>query len=114
MPVFKFFVEVLISLNYFHFGKCPRRDSQYFEKRRGMKGKTVKLKLRDSDFETYTRQVTLTESIQLSSEISEAALELLKVELSGASKFRLVGVGISGFRSLENQEDEVQLKLKGL
>ena len=82
--------------------------------RRGMKGKTVKLKLRDSDSETYTRQVTLTESIQLSSEISQAALELLKVELSGASKFRLVGVGISGFRSLENQEDEVQLKLKGL
>lgn len=81
--------------------------------RRGMKGKTVKLKLRDSDFETYTRQVTLTESIQLSSEISEAALELLKVEISGASKFRLVGVGISGFKSLENQEDEIQLKLKG-
>jgi len=81
--------------------------------RRGLKGKTVKLKLRDSDFKTYTRQVTSTESMQLSSEIAESALKLLNLELLGDSKFRLVGVGISGFKSLENQEDEIQLKLKG-
>ena len=79
----------------------------------GMSGKTVRLKLRSSDFITYTRQKTLTESVQLSSEIVEVALDLLKRELGVGEKFRLLGVGVSRFDLLENDGDVIQFRLSG-
>ena len=79
----------------------------------GMSGKTVKLKLRSSDFLTFTRQKSFTEAIHLSSEVAEIALDLLKRELTVGEKFRLVGVGVSGFDLLENAGDVIQLRLSG-
>ena len=80
---------------------------------RGMRGKTIKLKLRSSDFTTFTRQLSLREPVQLSSEISEAALQLLERELSSGTRYRLLGVGVSGFDSSENEDNMIQLRLSG-
>jgi DNA polymerase-4 len=65
--------------------------------RQGLQGKTVKLKLRLSDFTTFTRQRTVRFPVQASSEIAEEARLLLQAELGDGKKFRLVGVGVSGF-----------------
>ena len=80
---------------------------------RGISGKTVKLKLRSSDFITSTRQRSVLEPIQLSSEIADVAVDLLNHELYKKNSYRLVGVGVSGFGSLENSQDAMQLRFKG-
>ena len=80
---------------------------------RGVRGKTVKLKLRSSDFVTVTRQRSVTEPVQLSSEIADIAIDLLSQELNQKNSYRLIGVGVSGFDSLENSQDAMQLRLEG-
>ena len=65
--------------------------------KKGISGKTVKLKLRTSNFETFTRQISFMDPVQLSFEISEYATKLLEQEISEGMKFRLLGVGVSGF-----------------
>lgn len=67
-------------------------------------GKTIKLKLRLSDFTTFTRQATLPAPAQAPEIIADAAVELLKPELRDGRKFRLVGVGVSGFDDPERFE----------
>ena len=80
-----------------------------------IRGSTVKLKLKRSDFTTLTRQKTLLEKVQISSEIAESALELLNYELKNSDeKYRLIGVGVSGFSSAESLHDEMQLRFEGL
>ena len=65
--------------------------------RRGLQGRTVKVKLRLSDFTTFTRQKTMGEPIQASDQIAEAASGLVRAEVGPGRLFRLVGVGVSGF-----------------
>ena len=80
-----------------------------------IRGRTVKLKLKRSNFTTLTRQKTLLEKVQMSSEITESALELLNYELKNSDeKYRLIGVGVSGFSSAERLHDEMQLRFEGL
>lgn len=69
--------------------------------RKEMTGRTVKLKLRLSDFTTFTRQRTLDEPVQSSEEIADAAVALLQKELQPGRMFRLIGVGVSGFEAIE-------------
>jgi DNA polymerase-4 len=66
----------------------------------GLKAATITLKLRDSSFTTISRQTTLDEPADLTEEIYEAALVLLRRELHG-QKIRLVGVTASNFRDRE-------------
>ena len=80
---------------------------------RGVRGKTVRLKLWCSDFVTFTRQRSVTEPVQLSSEIADIAIDLLSQELNQKNSYRLIGVGVSGFDSLENSQDAMQLRLEG-
>lgn len=83
--------------------------------RDGLEGRTVKVKLRLSDFTTFTRQKTLSEPVQSADVIAQAASELLGAELRPGRLFRLVGVGMSGFDE-EPQHQEVmpvQLRLTG-
>jgi len=68
-----------------------------------LKGRTVKMKLRLSDFTTFTRQQTLSEPVDSPEEIGRAASTLLRKELFEGRKFRLVGVGVSGFENTEEQ-----------
>ena len=77
----------------------------------GMRGRTVKVKLRLADFTTFTRQSTLDAPVDSAEEIAEAAGRLLRAELGPGRLFRLVGVGVSGF-DLRPQE-AVQTKLAG-
>ncbi len=59
-------------------------------------GKTVKLKLRWSDFTTITRQVTLPTPTDNEEEIGKAALKLLHAVRKPNQFVRLIGVGVSG------------------
>ena len=65
--------------------------------RNGIKGKTVKLKLRLADFTTFTRQSTLPYHTSDEDPIKEAAWALLAAELEPGRTFRLLGVGVSNF-----------------
>jgi DNA polymerase-4 len=66
----------------------------------GLKAATITLKLRDSSFTTITRQTTLDVPGDLTEPIYDAALVLLRRELSG-QRIRLVGVTASNFRDRE-------------
>ena len=83
--------------------------------RRELWGRTVKVKLRLSDFTTFTRQVTLAEAVQASDQIAEAAGVLVRNETGPGRTFRLVGVGVSGFHeSREQRKPVVQPRLPGI
>ena len=65
--------------------------------RNGLKGRTVKLKLRLSDFTTFTRQTTLPCHTDSEEQIKDAASKLLELELEPQRTFRLLGVGVANF-----------------
>ncbi len=77
----------------------------------GLRGRTVKLKLRLADFTTFTRQRTLPSPEASPDSISGAAKALLERELQPGRLFRLVGVGVSGFDVPETAP--VQPRLSG-
>ena len=76
-----------------------------------LRGSTVKLKLRWSDFTTVTRQMTLDQATADADTIAAGALALFDREWAG-QPVRLIGVGISKFQaespqiSLWSQPDE--------
>ena len=78
-----------------------------------MPGHTVKLKLRLSDFTTFTRQRTLPQAVSSAEELAPVARSLLQAELVEDRQFRLLGVGVSGFEteSEEPEDDEAQPRL---
>ncbi len=90
------------------------RDVSRSLERRRLRGRTVKLKLRLSDFTTFTRQVTLSEAVQSSDQIEVAANGLMDVEMGDGRRFRLVGVGVSGFGAVEEPDQIVQPRLPGI
>ena len=59
-------------------------------------GKTVKLKIRWTDFTTLTRQTTLPTSTDSEDEIFRAAIKLMKTVRKPNQAVRLIGVGVSG------------------
>ncbi len=66
-------------------------------RRRGLRGRTVTLKLRQSNFTTSTRQRTLPYPVDDANAIHEAAAELLRREAAPGQRYRLLGVSLSGF-----------------
>jgi DNA polymerase-4 len=70
-------------------------------KRAGLRGKTLKLKLRLADFTTFTRQTTRAGATNDADVIFEEASRLLGKEMREGRRFRLLGVGVSGFVSKE-------------
>ena len=85
-------------------------------KRKSLQGRTVKLKLRLSDFTTFTRQRTVAEPVDSPEEIARTANSLLEVEMVVGKLFRLVGVGVSGFdhyRIEGEKQQGSQLRLAG-
>ena len=90
------------------------RDVSRSLERRDLWGRTVKVKLRLSDFTTFTRQRTLPEPVQESDRIAEAAGELVQAEVAPGRLFRLVGVGVSGFDEPDDESPTVQPRLPGL
>lgn len=62
----------------------------------GLRGGTVKLKLRWADFTTFTRQTTLPTPSQHDDDIYQAALALFEKAWPAGRPVRLIGVGVSG------------------
>ncbi len=63
----------------------------------GLRGTTVRIKLRWRDFTTLTRQTTVEFSIDQDDEIYKHALELFRTHWLQGRPVRLLGVGVSGF-----------------
>jgi len=70
-----------------------------------MVASTMSLKLRDLNFQTITRAVSLEEPTQLDCEILEKVMSLLKQHWNSRRKVRLVGVALSGLGYGPWQED---------
>jgi nucleotidyltransferase/DNA polymerase involved in DNA repair len=66
----------------------------------GLKAGTVTVKIRDSGFNTITRQRGLAEPTDLTEPIWQTALDLARPEMRG-KRIRLLGVGTSGFGERE-------------
>jgi DNA polymerase-4 len=72
-------------------------------RRKDLRGRTVHLKVRFSDFSTRTAQVTLDEPTDQSERILTAARMLLETAWAPGVGVRLLGVGVSGFGSVPRQ-----------
>jgi DNA polymerase-4 len=65
---------------------------------RGMKGRTVTVKLRTPDFTTATRRRTLPANIVSGEELARVGIELLdKFDFGESARYRLAGIGVSNF-----------------
>ena len=67
-------------------------------RRNGLRFKTVSLKLRLSDFTTFTRQQTLNYNTDDAETIFGVSVGLLEKEMRPGLEFRLLGVSVSGFQ----------------
>lgn len=63
-----------------------------------LRGRTVFIKLRLANFTTFTRQQTLSATIESTDDIFRSARSLLRREMEPGLEFRLLGVGVSGFQ----------------
>lgn len=72
-------------------------------KAQGLGGSTVTLKLKTADFRLRTRARALPAPTRLAGRIFEAARAMLLKEATGV-KFRLIGVGVSGFHPIEEAD----------
>ncbi len=63
-------------------------------RKKNLRGKTIQIKLRWSDFTTLTRQTTLSNSTNEFAVIQEAAAELLDQVWEEGRRVRLIGVGV--------------------
>lgn len=68
-------------------------------RRKGLRGRTVHLKLRFGDFTTRTAQETLEHTTDSTSEITTVISRLLADQWAPGVGIRLLGVGVSGFGS---------------
>lgn len=66
-------------------------------RQQGQRGKTVKLKLRWANFQTVTRQATLSQPTDQEAELYAAAERLFSGVWKPGAAVRLLGVGVSGF-----------------
>ncbi len=69
----------------------------------GQKGRTVNIKVRYADFETYTRQISLNKYTSDASDIIGAAKDLFKQSWIVGSSLRLLGVGVCNFSQPDQQ-----------
>jgi DNA polymerase-4 len=69
-----------------------------------LKGRTVKLKLRWSDFTTLTRQTTLPTPTDQDEEVYRSVVELFESVWETPRPVRLLGVGVSHFTSLPSRQ----------
>jgi DNA polymerase-4 len=81
-------------------GKLAENTARRLQ-RSGLRGRTIKLKLRLADFTTFTRQATIDRPTDAAEVILAEASRLLARELHAGRRFRLLGVGVSNFREAE-------------
>jgi DNA polymerase-4 len=71
----------------------------------GLWARTIQLKLRYSDFSTFTRALTLGHATQIDTEIYQTARELLRKNRRAGAAIRLLGVQTSGLSPEAGQLD---------
>lgn len=76
-------------------------------RRNNLKGRVITVKIRDHNFKTLTKRVTLKEATDFEEEIYKEALYLAGNVQWGAGKVRLLGVSVSGF----DKEESLQMGL---
>ncbi len=76
-----------------------------------VRGRTVTVKLRLSNFKTLTRRTTLSNPTADAGEIMETGWRLMSEELAPGRSFRLLGIGVSGFEDTEASDRPRQLHL---
>ncbi|MFN8450929.1 MAG: DNA polymerase IV [Anaerolineae bacterium] len=69
----------------------------------GLRGNTIKVKVRWSSFTTLTRQQTLPQPTDDDAEIERVAQELFQAVWTPGQAVRLLGVGVSGFDDADQQ-----------
>ena len=74
--------------------------------RKDISGRTVTVKVRLSDFTTFTRQTTLPRPTHDDETIMATAWMLMEREMTPGRAFRLLGVGVSGFATEPEPDDE--------
>ncbi len=89
-------------------------DEQSYEldkwlKENSTKGRTITLKIKYFDFKLTTRSITLKEPVSDAFIVAKYAKELLLKTLAGKKKIRLIGLSISNFDKIK--ENDFQLKL---
>ena len=82
-------------------------------RRHELRGRTVTVKMRLSDFTTFTRQTTLGTPTDDVETIFETAKRLTGRELGPGRSFRLIGVGVSGFFGRAEGPQTPQLPMFG-
>ena len=80
--------------------------------RKDLRGRTVSVKLRLSDFTTFTRQTTLRSQTRSEKLIGETAWQLLSTEITPGRAFRLLGVGLSSFNDPQTGPHQLELGLE--
>ncbi len=69
----------------------------------GLRGNTIRVKIRWADFTTLTRQLALAQATDDDAEIERVAQELFRGAWTAGQAVRLIGVGISGFDDAAQQ-----------
>ena len=82
-------------------GGCSTLTDLGVVRKEGLRGNTVKVKIRWANFTTLTRQITFPQATDADAEIERAAQELFRMAWGGQA-VRLIGVGVGGF------DDELQ------
>ena len=81
--------------------------------RHEFRGRTVTVKMRLSDFTTFTRQTRLPAPTDDVEAIFETAWRLMERELRPRRSFRLIGAGVSGFVEPVQPGEEAQIPMFG-
>jgi len=82
-------------------------------RRAGLKGRSVRLKLRLADFTTFTRQTTLPHPTDDLEVVVAEATGLLDREVGRGRRFRLLGVGVSHFAEEGRSQQPALFPLDG-
>lgn len=76
-------------------------------RRHFLKGRIITLKIRDQNFQTITRRITLKEATDFEEKIYREALQLANRVQWGLKKVRLLGVSVSGFDNRQSLQLEL-------
>lgn len=79
--------------------------------RSGFKGRTITVKFKFHDFSLMTRSMSLTAFVNNTTDIQQAAINILHGAPIEGKKIRLLGVGLSNFEKEKDNNEEAQLRL---
>ncbi|WP_281166619.1 hypothetical protein [Deinococcus aquatilis] len=88
-------------------GLCERTSRRLIK--HGLAGRVVAIKVKFSNFELVSRQLSLPAPVQSAAELERVARHLLTVDFVGSRAVRLLGVSVSGLVNPEGRDVVVPL-----